>query len=81
MGCLSVEPRMVRSTRERLVDRVSSLVKVARLTGAVVWLTELATPSYTLSMARYSMPCTCTVMVLRALSITAVAQVRLSLFH
>ena len=54
MGCHSVVLMMGKYTKELLVGRVSSLVKVVRLTGAAVLLIGLATPSFTLSMARYA---------------------------
>lgn len=54
MGCLSVVLMMGKYTKELLVVRVSSLVKVDRLTGAAVLLIGLAILFFTLSMGRYA---------------------------
>ena len=43
---------MAKSTKGPLEDRVSNMVKVVKLIGAVVWLTELATPYSILCMVR-----------------------------
>ena len=52
MVCRSAVRKMERSTREHLVGRASSLVKVVRLTDVAVSLTGLVTLSSTLSMDR-----------------------------